>query len=512
MCSCVRRIWTLCWPTSAADPQLGLLLVTSARPKVALVTLGCARNDVDSEELAAALTGDGWDLVDEADNADAVVVNTCGFITAAKQDSIDALLAASDLKSAGTVKAVIAVGCFAERYGEELAEQLPEADAVLGFDAYPDLGDRLRRVLDGQKLGSHTPRDRRTLLPIPPFERGQAAVDNAVVIPGHATAATIDGAIDGSVGHGGLTQVLRKRLSDAPTAPLKIASGCDRRCSFCAIPSFRGSYISRPTADVLAEAQWLAAQGVREVVLVSENTTSYGKDLGEPRLLERLLPSLASIDGITWVRASYLQPAETRHELIDVIAGTPGVVPYFDMSFQHSSPTVLRRMRRFGGTEHFLDLITHMRMRDPECGVRSNVIVGFPGETDDDIAELESFLTQARLDAIGVFGYSAEEGTEAAGFDDELPESEIRARVEHITALVDELVNQRAEDRVGQSSQMLIEHVRDGVYEGRLAHQAPEIDGNATLAAAAGDFRVGDFVDVTVAAANGADLVVEVRS
>ena len=508
MCWCALKILIRCWRTSTAEPQLGLLLVTSARPKVALVTLGCARNDVDSEELAAALAGDGWDLVEEAESADAVVVNTCGFITAAKQDSIDALLAASDLKSTGTVKAVVAVGCFAERYGEQLAEQLPEADAVLGFDAYPDLGARLRRVLDGQKLDSHTPRDRRTLLPIPPFERSEAAAQESVVIPGHGTAAA--GAA--ATSHGGLTQVLRRRLTDGPTAPLKIASGCDRRCSFCAIPSFRGSFISRPAQDVLAEAQWLAGQGVRELVLVSENTTSYGKDLADARLLERLLPSLASIEGITWVRASYLQPAETRPELIDVIAGTDGVVPYFDMSFQHASPTVLRRMRRFGGTEHFLDLIALMRGRAPHCGVRSNVIVGFPGETDQDIAELESFLVQARLDAIGVFGYSAEEGTEAAGFADELPEAEIRARVEHITALVDELVNQRAEDRIGELSQMLIESASGGAYEGRLAHQAPEIDGSATLMAAPDAYAIGDFVEVTVVATKGADLVVQART
>ena len=463
----------------------------TAQPTVALVTLGCARNDVDSEELAATLAADGWTLVAEAADADAVVVNTCGFITAAKQDSIDALLQASDLKSDGTVKAVVAVGCFAQRYGQELAEQLPEADAVLGFDAYPDLGSRLRRVLAGEKLASHTPSDRRELLPIPPFERPQASTDEAVVIPGH----------------GGMGTVLRRRLSDAPTAPLKLASGCDRRCSFCAIPSFRGSFISRPAGDVLSEALWLANNGVKEVVLVSENTTSYGKDLGNPRLLESLLRDLGDIEGLEWVRASYLQPAETRFELIDVIAGTPGVVPYYDMSFQHASPTVLRRMRRFGGTQEFLALIEHMRTKSPECGVRSNVIVGFPGETEDDLAELEHFLTHARLDAIGVFGYSAEEGTEAAGFDDALPETEIRARVEHITELVDELVNQRAEDRIGTRTSMLVERIADGIIEGRCMHQAPEIDGITTIDNAdIAQVSVGDVVDVEIIDVDGADL------
>ncbi|NDB17712.1 MAG: radical SAM protein, partial [Actinobacteria bacterium] len=202
-------------------------------------------------------------------------VNTCGFIESAKKDSIDALLAAADYKSSHGVKAVVAVGCFAQRYGQELAEALPEADAVLGFDAYNDLGERLRRVVDGERPASHTPTDRRLILPIAPAHRPAAAGD--VVIPGH----------------GGMAEVFRRRLGDGPSAPLKLASGCDRRCSFCAIPSFRGAFISRPADEVLGEAAWLADSGVKEVVLVSENTTSYGKDIGGQQLLDRLLMDLA---------------------------------------------------------------------------------------------------------------------------------------------------------------------------------------------------------------------------
>ena len=206
---------------------------------------------------------------------------------------------------------------------------------------------------------------------------------------------------------------MRRRLDDSPVAPLKLASGCDRRCSFCAIPSFRGAFVSRRPSDVLAEARWLADHGVRELVLVSENSTSYGKDLGDLRLLETLLPELAAVDGVERVRLSYLQPAEMRPGLVEVLTGTPGVAPYFDMSFQHSSASVLRRMRRFGDTDRFLDLLAQIRAGDPTAAVRSNVIVGFPGETEADVAELERFLSAARLDAVGVFGYSDEDGTEA---------------------------------------------------------------------------------------------------
>src|SRR3954462_11532522 len=295
----------------------------------AVVTLGCARNEVDSEELAGRLAGDGYELVEDAEDADAVLVNTCGFIESAKKDSVDAILAATDSGAE-----VIAVGCMAERYGSELAGALPEA-TVLGFDDYVTIGDRLDAVLPGRPLVPHTPQDRRLLLPISPVQRTAAVTaDDAPVIPGH-------------------DWLKRKRLASGPSAALKIASGCDRRCAFCAIPTFRGAFVSRPAAEVLGEAQWLATQGVTEIVLVSENSTSYGKDAGDLRSLERLLPQLAAVEGIARVRVAYLQPAEMRPGLLEVIAGGGGpgavIAPYFDLSFQHSPPGLLRRMRRFGG-------------------------------------------------------------------------------------------------------------------------------------------------------------------
>ncbi|MEO7233795.1 MAG: 30S ribosomal protein S12 methylthiotransferase RimO [Lapillicoccus sp.] len=481
-------------------------MTVSATPRrrVALVTLGCTRNDVDSEELAGRLRSEGWELVDDAADADVAVVNTCGFVEQAKKDSIDALLEASDLKESGRTQAVVAVGCLAERYGEQLAAQLPEADAVLGFDSYATMSDHLHTLLAGGTVPSHTPSDRRRLLPLTPAARPAEAV--RVSTPGHAQPS-------GSPSHAYGPPVVRARLDDRPWAPLKIASGCDRRCSFCAIPMFRGAFLSRRPAEVLAEARWLAGEGVREIFLVSENSTSYGKDLGDLTLLESLLPELAAVDGIDRVRVSYLQPAEIRPGLLRAMAETPGVVPYYDISFQHASEPLLRRMRRFGSREAFLDLLGRVRAGDPQAGVRTNVIVGFPGETEADVAELEAFLSAARLDVVGVFGYSDEDGTEAETLDGKLPEVVVAERVDRLTALVEELTARRAEERVGERVEVLVEEVttEDGVVEvtGRTAYQGPDVDGTTSILLAAGEPvpGVGDLVPVTVVDTVGVDLV-----
>ena len=465
-----------------------------ARRAVSLVTLGCARNDVDSEELAARIENAGWRLVESADDAEVVVVNTCGFIEAAKQESVDTLLAATDSGAK-----VVAAGCMAERYGTELADALPEASAVLGFDDYAHIGERLDDVAAGRPHASHTPRDRRTLLPLSPVERRGTGVAQ----PGHG--ADLPEGVAPASG----PRVLRRRLDDSPAAPLKIASGCDRRCTFCAIPAFRGAYVSRTAEDIVEEARWLAGSGVRELVLVSENSTSYGKDLGDLRALEKLLPQLAAVPGIARVRVTYLQPAEVRPGLIEVLTGTPGVVPYFDLSFQHASGPVLRAMRRFGDRPRFLGLIEQVRQRVPDAGVRSNFIVGFPGESAADADELEAFLTAARLDAIGVFGYSDEDGTEAAGLPGALPAEEVAARLDRFSRLADELMAQRAEDRLGETVEVLVESVPGGgePAEGRAAHQAPEVDG-ATYVRGAG-LAVGDLVRAKVTESAGVDLVAE---
>jgi ribosomal protein S12 methylthiotransferase len=440
---------------------------------VALITMGCARNDVDSEELAGRLAADGWKLVDDAAQAEVAVINTCGFIESAKQDSINTLLEAHALKENGVTKAVVAVGCMAERYGEELASALPEADGILSFDDYQDISARLGDILSGHKPTPHTPQDRRKLLPITPADRKRVSV------------------------------FTRKRLTNDPWASLKIASGCDRRCSFCAIPQFRGAFVSRHPVEVIEEAKWLADNGVSELFLVSENTTSYGKDLGDLRAMEKLLPELSKIDGVKRIRLSYLQPAEMRPTLLQAMVENEKVAPYFDLSFQHSAKDVLRSMRRFGGSNDFLHLIAQIRALDPEAGIRSNFIVGFPGESDEHFAELCQFIEDAKLDAVGVFGYSDEDGTEALNMPNKLPEEVIAERVATLSTIADDAVSKRATMRIGQEVDVLIDDPE--LQEGRTAFQGPEVDG--TVGFVDTNFKMGQWVKAVITESAGADLI-----
>jgi ribosomal protein S12 methylthiotransferase len=484
-----------------------------------MVTLGCARNEVDSEELAARLEDGGWQLADdETKDADVVLVNTCGFIQAAKQESIDELL-----EAAGGAAHVVAAGCLAERYGSGLAEEMPEAQ-ILSFDDYADIAARLDSIAAGNRWAAHEPRDRRKLLPLSPADRPSSATHQ----PGHGQPghSVVGQPADGQPGDGppavgqipdlppGVApasgpRVLRRRLSGGVVAPLKIASGCDRRCTFCAIPAFRGAFVSRRPDDLYTEAGWLADHGASELLLVSENSTSYGKDLGDLRLLESVLPQLAAVPGIRRVRVSYLQPAEVRPGLIETLASTPGVARYFDLSFQHASGSVLRSMRRFGDRERFGQLIDQIRALAPDAGIRSNFIVGFPGESEADLAELAAFLTEARLDAIGVFGYSDEDGTEAAGLPGQLPDVEIARRVEELASLADVLMAERAADRIGTTIDVLIdEELPDGRYLGRGEHQAPEVDG-ATEVHSERQLVPGDVVAAVVTGSDGVDLVAD---
>jgi len=447
---------------------------------VHLTTLGCARNDADSEQLAGRLIDAGFDLTPDPASADIVLVNTCGFIDAAKKDSIDALLAAAD-RSAH----VVAVGCLAERYGRDLAAALPEV-AVLGFADYEEIGARLRDML---------------VAPDEPVAPGKVAGG------GHpdATPPSSGGGVSTA------TPWRRRRLETGPYAPLKIASGCDRRCAFCAIPGIRGKYRSRAIEEIVDEARWLVDQGVREVMLVSENSSSYGKDLGSYNALETLLGRLAAIEGLDWVRVSYLQPAEIRLSLLDAIASTPKVVPYFDLSFQHASGPVLKRMRRFGDAESFLTLLTQVRARSPQAGVRSSFIVGFPGETDRDVAVLHSFLESAGLDAIGVFAYSDEEGTSAHEMHGHLDDDIIAARYSATLDLATWLTESRAAERVGELVHVLVEDTTEGVI-GRAAHQGPEVDGVTTLTCPnIPKPRVGDLIWAQVVDTDGVDLIAEPR-
>lgn len=450
--------------------------------KVHLVTLGCSRNETDSAELASILSLNNWQLTDNPEDAEAIVVNTCGFIESAKKDSIDTILAAHDIRLQHDVKAVVAVGCMAERYGKELQGELSEADAVIGFDKYPQLGEILDSIIAGEAVESHTPFDRRTLLSKTPALRNASDL----FVPGHAS------------------DVVRVRLDTKPYAPLKIASGCDRRCTFCAIPRFRGAYVSRKPVDIIAEAVWFAEQGVKELLLVSENSTSYGKDLGEVRLLEMLLPALSEIDGIERIRISYLQPAEVRPGLFETMVATPKVTNYFDLSFQHASGQVLRRMRRFGDASSFLNLISSIRNLDPQAAIRSNVIVGFPGETHDDVQILLDFLQSAEMDTVGVFKYSNEDDTEAALMNQQVAEEEIDSRYFEVSRLVEEISQQRSEDRIGEVVEVLFDATSN---EGRNQYQAPEIDGVTVVQRVS---PAGTILKARVIEAQGVDLIAEV--
>jgi ribosomal protein S12 methylthiotransferase RimO len=465
-------------------------LINEKKPRtVALVTLGCARNETDSEELAGRLAADGWQLVSDPANAEIAVINTCGFIESAKKDSIDALIQAHSLKSNGVTKAVVAVGCMAERYGNELAEEMSETDAILSFDDYKDISTRLNTILDGGKITPHTPKDRRSLLPIAPVDRAQVREERKLVEVNP------------------IGSVLRKRLDNAPIAPLKIASGCDRRCSFCAIPYFRGSFISRKPEEIIEEAKWLADNGVSELYLVSENTTSYGKDFGDLKLMEKLLPELSKISGVERIRLSYLQPAEVRPSLLQAMISVEKVVPYFDLSFQHANGDLLRSMRRFGDGEKFLHLISQIRALSPNAGIRSNFIVGFPGETDAQFMDLIEFLSEAQLDAIGVFGYSDEDNTEALSLNGKVSPEVISERVEELSTLVDELITQRSEMRIGEQIRVLIED--EAEQEGRAEHQGPDVDGS-TFIKSRNKYRVGEYVNAVVSDVEGVDLIAQV--
>lgn len=450
---------------------------------VSIVTLGCSRNEVDSEELAGRLAADGWRLEKDPSAADIAVINTCGFIESAKKDSIDALLEAHSQKGDGTLRAVVAVGCMAERYGKELAEALPEADSILGFDDYQDISQRLQRILSGERIASHVPKDRRNSLPLAPANRQE---------------------FKANLGQGGALH--RVRMGSEPFAPLKIASGCDRRCTFCAIPQFRGSFLSRRPNEILDETRWLVDNGVSELFLVSENTTSYGKDLGDIRLLETLLPEIAKIEGVERIRLSYLQPAEIRPSLLQAMISTEKVLPYFDISFQHASGSLLRRMKRFGDKESFLHLLTQIRALEPSSGIRSNFIVGFPGETESEFEDLEEFISAARLDAIGIFPYSDEDKTEAMQLPNKLETDLISERTERLRSLAEELMIARAQERIGEQVRVLIEDAE--LNEGRAEHQGPEVD-STTFIGGRIKYRVGEYVNAVVSDLSATDLVAQ---
>jgi ribosomal protein S12 methylthiotransferase len=423
-------------------------------------TLGCPKNAVDSDKVEASLLHDGLVPAGSASDADLIVVNTCAFVEAARQESIEVALALSEERRTGAK--LVVTGCMAERYGEELAAALPEADAVVGFAQEGDLAEV---VLRGRK-----PRGVRDLLELP------------------------------------------RPASATPWAYVKVAEGCDRACAFCAIPSFRGKQRSRSPESIEAEARALVASGVSELVLVAQDLAWYGRDVGEPGSLAPLLRRLDALraEGLARVRLLYLYPSEVRDPLVETMLELDSVVPYFDLSLQHASPGLLRRMKRWGSGDRFTEIIDGIRSRAPHATFRSSFIVGFPGETETDHDELLTFLAAVQLDWAGFFPFSMEDGTPAAAMDCTVPEALAQARLRECSELQDPITQLARDAVVGDEVQVLVDTIdeRSGEIVGRTEREAPEIDGIVRLAA--GSFaRPGALVSATVTGALGPDLLAE---
>ena len=478
----------------------------SARPPtVAVVTLGCGRNEVDSANVAGMLSASGFEMVDDPEGADAVIVNTCAFIQAAKRESIDTILAAADLKQQGRASTVLVTGCLAQRYTRELRDELPEADAVVPFADYTRLPELLRSRLPN---GAGGPAGHGAATSAP------AGTGPAASVSGLATAGPTARTLV-PAGRRALPLVFPTPAGEAfparpapggPVALVKLAEGCDRDCSFCAIPSFRGRFRSRRPTEVLDEVAWLASRGVSEVGLVAENSTSYGKDLGGREALIRLLRDLAGVEGLRRVRLNYLQPDEITPGLLEEMAANPVVCSYFDLSLQHVSEPILRRMRRGGSSGAFLDLVERIRALDPDAAFRSNFILGFPGERQADVRELEDFLEAARLDWVAFFPYSGEDGTSALELDRRVAARTGRVRVERVQELQERVLAGVQAAWVGRRLEVLIERIDEtGAAEGRSFREGIDSDGVVRVEAAGAS--PGEYLEVEVIAAEGPELL-----
>jgi ribosomal protein S12 methylthiotransferase len=450
-----------------------------AAPTVAFVTLGCGRNEVDSDQSAGALAAAGFRLIDDPEAADCVLVNTCAFIEPAREESVETVLAACDLPGK-----VVVIGCMAERYRDELAGAVAEADAVVGFADYGRLPQIVAGLLSAHSeqlrhLGSATAHDGRVEM----LQMGRMPSPPTASFP-------------------------VRTVPKGPWAYLRIAGGCDRVCTFCAIPSFRGRFASRPADELLAEAQWLVDAGARELVCVSENTTSWGKDLpGGRAAVADLIDGFGRIDGLERVRLLYLQPAEIQPELLDAMAASPVVAPYYDLSLQHASGPVLRRMGRMGDHERFAALIEDIRRRDSQAVFRSSFITGFPGETEQDVQVLADFLDTVRLDWAGFFTFSIEDGTPSATMPDQVPHDEACARRDHLVGIAEAVAAALAEALVGRELAVLIEEQDGTDAVGRSYRESPETDGEVRLPGC--QIPVGRMVPVRVTTTDGVDLVAE---
>lgn len=435
--------------------------------KVALVSLGCSKNLVDSEVMLNILAGNKYKLTNMAEEADVIIVNTCGFIESAKQESIDSIIEMGQLKSNGKCKVLIASGCLAERYKEELMNEMPELDAVIGTGDYKNILEVIDEAMQGSK----------------------------VVKFGHQEQVDI--------------HELPRVISTAGASTfLKIAEGCDNRCTYCIIPKLRGKYRSRRFEDIVKEAALLAKQGIKEFNIIAQDTTRYGMDLyGEYRIAE-LLQEISKIEGIEWIRILYSYPDEFDDKLIDVIADNKKICKYLDIPIQHASNKILKRMGRRTTKEEILELIKKLRIRIPEITLRTSLIVGFPGETDEDFKELLDFVKEVRFDRLGVFTYSREEDTPAYGMEEQIDEEIKLKRQERIMLLQSDISYDNNQKMVGKIVEVLVEGKEHNKYYGRSGKDAPEIDGNVYFSSKA-KYKPGDFTHVLIKEAAEYDLVGE---
>lgn len=447
-------------------------------PRVAIVTLGCPKNSVDSEALAGLVSAGGHDIVASPDGAEVVLVNTCGFIDAARRETIDEALELAELKETSGLKGLVLTGCLVARAADELEEALPEVDAFVDFAAY----GRVAQIVDGVATGTLTERVHGD-----PGTRFDPAYWDAVVAASP-----------------------RLRFGRAPWSYLKIAEGCDRGCTFCAIPLMRGKLRSRPLTAIVAEARMLAAQGVSEISLVSQDSVMWGRDVGDGDFVS-LLRALEDVEGLRRLRLMYLHPQGVTPELVDAMLESPLVVPYFDLSLQHVSPRVLRAMGRWGDPDRFHALVTSVRERAPLAAIRSTFISGFPGEDDDDAELVEEFVATHDLDWIGVFTYSREEGTRSHDLEDQVPAVVARERTESLARTADLAMARRAESLVGAELDVLVERFDRATasWVGRSHREAPEIDGEISLLDTP-SVAVGDYVVAVVTGHDGADLTARV--
>lgn len=435
--------------------------------KVGMISLGCPKNQVDGEVLLAKLADAGFKIVNTIEDSDIMIVNTCGFIEAAKTEAIETILEVAEYKKAGIVSAIVVTGCLAERYKDDVLSELPEVDAVVGIGANSDIVKVCQKALCGIST---------------------ANFPNKCYLP-----------------------LNEKRMLSTPPhwAYLKIAEGCDNRCAFCAIPGIRGKFRSRPMDEVIAEAKTLAAKGIKEVILIAQDTTKYGQDIYGEYKLASLLKELVKIDGIEWIRLYYCYPQRITDELIEVIRDNEKICSYIDVPLQHSDATVLRNMRRVGTGEDYKALIAKMRKEIPDLALRTTLMVGFPGETDEQFENLCAFIKDVKFDRMGCFAFSPEEDTPAYDMDNQLDDDVKNHRQEILMDLQYSISESLNKSRVGKTYKVIVDSVKDNVCVGRSYMDSPEIDTGITFSSTP-DIKIGDFVNVKITDVDGYDLVGEI--